>query len=243
MTREARLAQAFIDLADTLVQNFDVLDLLRRLCERCVEILDAEAAGLLLVDEHRALRVVAVSDENHGVMEVFEAQHTQGPCYDAYARVEQVLAADLGDVQPRWPDFIPLALARDWHAASAFPLRLRGQCLGALGLLERPTAALVEADAGAAQALADAATIAILQERRAREARELNEQLRGALGSRVVIEQAKGIVSARLHVGLEVAFQQLRRYSQDQNIPVRDVARRVVAGTVAPHSLSGPRQP
>ncbi len=238
MTREARLAQAFIDLADTLVQDFDVDDVLRRLCESCVEVLDVEVAGLLLVDENRSLRVVAVSDEDHGVVEIFEAQHTQGPCYDAHTRVEQVLAADLGDA-PRWPNFTPLALARGLHAASAFPLRLREQCLGALGLLERSPGTMVDADVGATQALADAATIAILQDRRSRDADELNDQLRRALGSRVVIEQAKGIVSARLHVGLEVAFQRLRRYSQDQNIPVRDVARQVVAGTVAPRSLSG----
>lgn len=239
MTREQRLVQVFVDLADTLVRGFDVLDLLHVLCERCVEVLDVGAAGAMLGAEEHELRLVAASSEKMRVLEAFEAQNGEGPCFDAYVSIAQVLVPDLNETADRWPGFTSKALDAGYRSAFGFPLRLRGQCIGALNLFRSDVGELSVADGRAGQALADAVTIAILQERALRESRELGGQLQGALDSRVVIEQAKGMVRAELDVDMDEAFERLRRYSQARNRPLREVAQQVVDGVLAPCRLPG----
>jgi GAF domain-containing protein len=240
-SREARLARAFLELADTLVQAFDLLEFLEALCAWCVDILEVDAAGVLLVDEREhELRLVAASSERMRVLEVFESQQSEGPCVDAYRTVDQVIVPDLLPSADRWPRFTPKALESGFRSAFGFPLRLRDQCIGALNLFRTEPTTLGEMDARAAQALADAAAIGILQERALREARELSEQLQHALHSRVVIEQAKGIVSNGLVVDMEEAFERLRRFSRDRNEPLRTVAERIVDGSLPPESLTRP---
>lgn len=234
VTREERLAQAFIDLADTLVHGFDMLDLLLLLSERCVDVLEVAAAGVMLAGEAGELHLVAASDESLTVLETFEAQQGEGPCFDAYVTVDQVVAPDLGQAGARWPNFAPKAMEAGFRSAFGFPLRLRGDCIGALNLFNTEASTLDEADTRVGQALADAATIAILQARVLRESRDLGGQLQSALDSRVVIEQAKGILSHRLSIGMGEAFERLRRQSQEMNLPLREVARQVVDGTLAP---------
>lgn len=242
MIREERLVRAFVELTDTLVADFDVLDFLHGLCEKCVDVLDVEAAGVLLADEGHELRLVSASSERMRVVEAFEAQHHEGPCVDAYRGVERVLAEDLAKARARWPVFVPKALDAGFGSAAGFPLRLRAQCIGALDLLLTAPGTLSGPDLVVAQALADVATVAVLQERALREARELSGQLQHALASRVVIEQAKGIVSKALGVDMEEAFARLRRYSQDWNLALSDVAERVVGRALAPENLPGARQ-
>lgn len=238
--REERLARALVGLTDTLVQGFDVLDFLHGLCEKCVDVLSVDAAGVLLADGGDELRLVAASSETMRVLEAFEAQHHEGPCVDAYRGVEQVLAADLAQARARWPGFVPKALDAGFGSAAGFPLRLRARCIGALNLFFAVPGTLP--DLVAAQAMADVATIAILQERARREAKALSGQLQHALASRVVIEQAKGIVSKALGVEMGEAFERLRGYSQDGNLPLTRVAESVVDGTLVPEDLPGPRR-
>ena len=206
MPREAMLARTLVELADTLVADFDVVELLTLLADRCVDVLDVGAAGLMLVAPDGDLRVMASSSEAMRVLELFELQAQEGPCLDCYRTGQPVVNQDLATVDGRWPRFAAEALAAGFHSVHALPMRLRGTVIGALNLFHIEPGEMRQADVDAAQALADVATIAILQHRAALEAQVLNEQLNHALNSRIVIEQAKGMVAEREGLDMEQAF-------------------------------------
>ena len=232
MSRESLLTNTFVQLADTLVDEFDVVDLLTMLAERCVEVLDVSAAGLMLAAAEGELRVVASSNEVMRLVELFELQSQEGPCLDCYRTRQPVLNEHLGAPGGRWPRFETVALEAGFHSVHALPLRLRGEAIGALNLFRVDRADLAEADIVAGQALADAATIAILQHRAVREVQLVNAQLDHALGSRIVIEQAKGVLAERAGLDVEAAFARLREHARNHNLKLVDVARGVVDGTL-----------
>ncbi|HLF98893.1 MAG TPA: GAF and ANTAR domain-containing protein [Acidimicrobiia bacterium] len=234
--RESRLARALVELADTLVDDFDVVELLTRLTDRCVEVLDVGAAGLMLVGTDGHLRVMASSSEAMRVLELFELQADEGPCLDCFATGQAVVNDDLTLDGP-WPRFAPHALAAGFRSALALPMRLRGTVIGALNLFHTSAGGMAEDDVAAAQALADVATIAILQHRAATEAQVLSEQLNHALNSRIVIEQAKGMVAERRTVDMEDAFAMLRGHARNQNLRLADVAGAVIDGTLPASAL------
>ncbi len=234
MSREALLARTFVELADTLVDNFDVVELLTRLTDRCVEVLDVTAAGLMLVAPDGDLRVVASSSEEMRVVELFELQAQEGPCPDCYRTGEPVLNQNLAADNGRWPQFGPVALEAGFRSVHAIPMRLRGQTIGALNLFRADEGLLEEADVLAAQALADAATIAILAHRAAVQTYVVTEQLNQALKSRITIEQAKGIIAERARLDMTQAFSWLRNHARIHNLLLGDVARSVIDGTVTP---------
>lgn len=240
MTREAALARTFVELADTLVDDFDVVDLLTRLTDRCVELLGVVAAGLVLVVDGD-LRLMASSSEAMRILEVFELQSDEGPCMDCYRTGQTLLNLDLAssEMQERWPRFTPEAIRSGFRYAHAVPMRLRGTILGALNLFGVETSDLSADDALAARALADIATIAILQNRAAVRAQVLNEQLSHALTSRIVIEQAKGVLAERLGLDMENSFSRLRGYARSNNLRLEDVARGVIVGTLPASELGG----
>jgi GAF domain-containing protein len=188
MAREAMLARALVDLADNLVSDFDVAELLIVLTDRCVDVLDVSAAGIMLASPAGDLRVMASSSEAMRLLELFELQAQEGPCLDCYTTGEPVLNVDLAGDDPRWPLFAERATAAGFRTVHALPLRLRGAVLGALNMFNVDAGKIRPADVAAAQALADVATIAILQHRAASEAKLLNEQLSEALNTRIVIE-------------------------------------------------------
>ena len=165
MSREALLARTLVELADTLVDDFDVVELLTRLADRCVDVLDVAAAGLMLVAPDGDLRVMASSSEAMRLLELFELQAHEGPCLDCYRTGQPVVNQDLATVNGRWPRFAAEALAAGFHSVHALPLRLRGTVIGALNLFHIEPGEMRPADVDAAQALADVATIAILQHR------------------------------------------------------------------------------
>jgi len=233
MAREPMLARTFVELADTLVDDFDVVELLTLLVDRCVEILDVSAAGLMLVAPEGDLRVVASSSEAMRVVELFELQSQEGPCLDCYRGGEPVLNQHLGTVDGRWPNFTPVALEAGFRSVHALPMRLRGAVIGALNLFRTEEGPLDATDVLAAQALADVATIAILQHRAALEAQVVNEQLNHALNSRVLIEQAKGVLAERAGLDMEHAFARLRNYARNNNRQLVDVAQDVIDGTLS----------
>lgn len=232
MTREARLAQALVELADNLVDDFDIVDLLTTLSDRCVEVLDIAAAGIMLAGADGELRVITSSSEAMRVVELFELQSHQGPCLDCYVSGTTVTSDDLAAANERWPVFAPVALDAGFRSADAVPMRLRAQVIGALNLFRSEPGGLDDSDAIVAQALADVATIALLQHRTAVEADVINEQLTRALDSRIVIEQAKGILAERHRVEMEHAFAVLRRHARDHNLRLSDVAAAVVDGNL-----------
>jgi GAF domain-containing protein len=235
--RQDRLAHAFVELADTLVEDFDVVDLLARLGERCVELFDAVAAGLLLADGQGVLRLMAATDEAIEIVELFQLQNAEGPCLDCYRRGEAVQVEDLAAAHDRWPQFVAVATDAGFCSAHAFPLRLRGRVLGALNLFRSVPGHLAPADVSAAQALADVATIAIIQHRAAHDAQELADQLHLALNSRIVVEQAKGVIAEKAAVGMDEAFALLRGYARRHQRLLGEVAQEVIDRRIPARSL------
>jgi len=235
--REALLARTLVELADTLVADFDVVELLSRLADRCVEVLEVGAAGLMLAGPDGELRVMASSSEAMRVLELFELQAREGPCLDCYRSGEAVVDTNLASAARRWPSFAAVALAAGFGSVHALPLRLRGTVIGALNLFHVEAGNMPRADVEAAQALADVATIAVLQHRASLEAQAFNQQLQHALNSRIVIEQAKGMVAERAGLDMEQAFTALRSYARSHNRRLADVAEAVIGGTLTPSAL------
>ncbi len=227
--REESVSRAFVTLADTLVDEYDVIDLLDRLAGFCVELLSADAAGIMLGDACRELRAVAASDEAAHVMELLQLQSDEGPCLDCFQTAAPVSVADLTEAAGRWPTFAAAVAHRgDFRSIHALPLRLRGRAIGALNLFGNVPGPLPELDLALGQALADVATIGILQERAIRRSEVLNEQLQSALNNRVIIEQAKGVLAQYGDLTPADAFQGLRRFARSRNLKISDVARRIV---------------
>lgn len=229
--RETRLTNTFVTLADTLVKDFDLTDLLHTLASTCVSMLEATAAGILLAGPSETLQVVASSDERMRLLELFELQNEQGPCTDCYRSGRPVHEPDLRATQ-RWPLFTARAIDEGFGSVDAIPLRLRDTRLGALNLFKDAPGGLPEDDRRVAQALADVASIGLLQERAVRESQLLAEQLQHALNSRVTIEQAKGILAEQGNLTVGDAFERLRRHARATSTPVAQVADRVIRGAL-----------
>jgi GAF domain-containing protein len=229
-TRESILANVFVALADSLVSGFDVVALFDDLAGACVELLDVTAAGLMLADSAGRLRVMASSDERSRLLELLEIQNDAGPCLDCYRGGQPVVAGDLTTEDGRWPTFAEEAVRVGFWAVYAVPMRLRDETIGALNLFHRRPRAVSDAGLRLAQALADVATIGILQQRAVRRSADLADQLQVALNSRLVIEQAKGVLAEREQVEMSPAFEMLRKYARHTGRKLSEVAAAVVSG-------------
>jgi len=206
-----RLAAIFVEIADTLVAEFDLIDFLHTLTDRAAGLVDAAAVGLLLADPRGRLEFVAGSDDTVKVLELFQLQNDEGPCLDAFRTGQAVINVDLGGASARWPRFAPRATAAGYQSVHAFPLRLRNQAIGALNVFGATKGGDFEgADVQIMQALADVAAIGLLQERTIRRGEVLTEQLQGALNSRIVIEQAKGATAQAHNISVDQAFIRIR---------------------------------
>jgi transcriptional regulator with GAF, ATPase, and Fis domain len=224
---EAVLARAFVRLADTLASDFDIVDFLQGLSADSVEILGAEAAGVMLAETGGGLRLIASSDERMRLLELFELQGAQGPCLDAFATGRPVQAS-AADSRIRWPSFAPHASEAGFQMMCAVPLRLRTDVIGALNLFRGTDELFTEAEMDIVQAMGELAAIGLIQERALREHNLLTEQLQAALTSRVIIEQAKGMLAEYLNTTVDDAFRLLRNYARDRNRKLSQVAREVV---------------
>jgi len=227
------LSDTFVDLADTMVADFDVIDFLHMLTDRTVRLLAASAAGVVLADPRGELRVAAASSEQAELLELFQLQNDQGPCLECFRTGRPVTAADLAGPAQRWPRFAQAAVQAGFRTVEALPMRLRDQVIGALNLFRAEPGPLDPVDLRIGQALADVATIGLLHERNMRRSDTLNEQLQTALNSRVVIEQAKGKLAERLGLDMDQAFSVLRDYARSRNRRLSDLARAMVDGTEA----------
>jgi GAF domain-containing protein len=231
--RERLVGEAFVALADTLVDDYDMIELLDRLVGYSVALLAADAAGIMLGDARAELRVVASSSEDAEVMELLALQADEGPCLECFQTGAPVSVPDLADAVARWPGFVAAVSQRGaFRSVHALPLRLRGRPIGVLSLFHGAPGALPVADLALGQALADVATIGILSERAIRSSEVLSEQLQTALNSRVIIEQAKGVLAQRDGIGMEAAFDRMRRYARTNNRRLGELARQVVTGEV-----------
>jgi hypothetical protein len=225
--RETRVLDAVVSLVDSLLADFDVVDLLTELTERCAQLLDVEAAGLLLVDPLEQLRLLAATSEETHELELFQLQADEGPCMDCYSTGQPVSVADLQAEADRWPRFVPAALDAGFASVHAVPMRAAGIVLGALGFFGARPGALSDADLLVGQTLAHIASVAILQEH-APTPSTVMPQLRSALTGRVLVEQAKGFLRESLDISVEQAFQLLRRYARTNGEHLTDVARRLM---------------
>jgi GAF domain-containing protein len=234
------LSDTFIDLADTMVADFDVIDFLHMLADRSTQLLPVAAAGVLLADPRGQLRVAAASSEAAGLVELFQIQNDQGPCLDCFRTGQPVTAADLAGLERRWPRFAAAATQAGFGAVHALPMRLRDQVIGALNLFSAQAGPLSQDDLRIGQALADVATIGLLQERNVRRVETLAEQLQAALNSRVVIEQAKGRLAERLGLDMDQAFALLRGHARNTNQRLTDVARHVIDSPIGDFPVPAP---
>jgi hypothetical protein len=231
VNREQRLADTFVELADTLIDEFDVIDFLQVLAVRCVELLEVAAAGIMLADQAGSLMTVAASDERARLLELFEVQSDEGPCRDCYRLGAAVVNVDLDGALGRWPRFAPQAISGGFRSANALPLRLRSQVIGSLNLFHAGAGGLGGDALRLAQALADAATIGILQQRSISRGEAVAGQLQSALTSRIVIEQAKGVLTERLQISPDDAFAMLRAAARSRNRLLSELAREVASGS------------
>jgi hypothetical protein len=226
--RETRVLNAVVALVDSLLDDFDVVDLLTGLTERCAELLDVEAAALLLADPLHQLRLLAATSEQARELELFQLQADEGPCVDCYATGQPVSIADIQPAIDQWPRFVPAAVRAGFASVHAVPMRAAGIVLGALGLFGARTGELDEADLLVGQTLAHIACVAILQEHPPTPL-TVTPQLRSALTGRVVVEQAKGLLREMLDVSVEEAFSLLRTYARDSGEHLTDVSRRLMS--------------
>src|SRR4029077_10551473 len=219
------LSDTFVELADTMVADFDVIDFLHLLTDRSVALLGASAGGVTPADPRGGLRVGAASSEEAGLLELFQLQNDQGPCLECFRTGQAVTATDLAGPAPRWPRFAEAAARSGFRTVQALPMRLRDQVIGALNLFGAEPGPFGPGDLRIAQALADVATIGLLHERNVRRTETVAEQLQAALNSRVIIEQAKGKLAERLSTDMDRAFTMLRDYARNTNQRLTNVAR------------------
>jgi GAF domain-containing protein len=237
--REQDVVTALVSLAGGMVTGeADVVELLSQLTSDCARLLDVAEAGLLLADDQAVLSVMAASSEAVGHVEALQVQRAEGPCLDCYHGGRPVRVADLEQERDRWPQFVPTALAAGFSSVHAVPMRLRDTVLGSLGLFGAQTGQLNDADLGLAQGMADVASIALVQERAASDRQAVNDQLQQALTSRVVLEQAKGVLSHTADVDMPTAFAMLRRYARDHNLRLSVLAHDVVHRTTPAHAIA-----
>jgi transcriptional regulator with GAF, ATPase, and Fis domain len=228
---DRHLAEAFVELADTLVDDFDVVDFLHQVTVRCAQVLGVSAAGVLLTDQRGTLQVVAASTEQTRLLELLQLQTDQGPYPECFHTGRPVAVADLSTATSRWPRFVAQARQIGFASVHALPMRLRTDVIGALNLFGTRPGALDPDTVRLGQALADVATIGLLQARAIRERETLAEQLQTALNSRVIIEQAKGVIAERRHLDMDASFTLLRSTARTSNRRLSDLAHAVVDGS------------
>lgn len=243
-SRETRINNAFVTLADTLTSDFDVVDLLHTLVEETAQILGIEAGGLMLADPQGHLQLMTSTSESADLVEIMQLAAAAGPCIDCFNTGTAVSVPDIQQSDGRWPAFQRAALQQGFHSVHATPMKLRGQIIGTMNLFGTSRGAVSDRDAAVAKALADVATIGILQERLIREGQVIAEQLHSALDSRVIIEQAKGIIAHSQSVDMGDAFSVLRSYARNNNVTIRSVAEQISNRTLTVHAMLGaPQRP
>lgn len=229
---EQQVRQTFVELADTLVDDYDTIAFLDALAHRVTNLLDVAACGLVLADHRDALNLIAASDEDSRMLELMQLQNSEGPCLECYRTGAPVQHADLADADKRWPRFAPAAHQRGYRAVHALPMRLRKSVIGAMNLFSSVPRPLNPDQIELGQALADVATIGIMHERTVRQYEVVTEQLQSALNSRIVIEQAKGVLAERLGTSTEEAFNILRQHVRSNNHKLSETALAVVDGSL-----------
>ena len=236
-SRERDVTNAFVSVASSLATGYDVVDLLSTLTTECAQLLDVASAGLLLADQLGVLHVLAASSEHARLLEVTQLKGDEGPCVDCYRTGKPIAVPDLDDVVLRWPLFVAAAQSVGFASVHALPMRLGSNVLGALGLFGTTAGALNDDDLSLGQALADVASVALVQDTSAADKAVINEHLQRALTRRVIIEQAKGVIAQQGQLEMGVAFEVLRRYARNNDLRVTNVAHAVTSRSLPAQQL------
>ena len=231
-SREQLLATTFVELADTLVADFEIVDFLHTLATRSVELLDVDAAGIMLADQDGGLHVMASSAEEARLLELYELQSDEGPGLDCFRSGRPVTRDDLAAMTASWPAFTEQLRGLGFHSAQALPMRLRAETIGALDLFRLEPGRPSEADLRIGQAMADVATVGLIQERAIAASEQLAGQLQTALTSRIQLEQAKGVLAQRTGLPIDQAFQLMRDYARSRRRRLSDVAAHIINGSI-----------
>jgi transcriptional regulator with GAF, ATPase, and Fis domain len=234
---EREVLRALVEVADTFVDDYDVVEFLHRLAMRCVELLDVDEAGVMLADSSGGLRYLASSSEQMRLVELLELQHEEGPCLDAYLHGKVSVSGRAEEAEQLWPQFSSHARAAGLESLAGVPMRLRLDRVGALNLFSRRPGGLNQQDQNVAQAMADVATIGVLQARAIHDGQVVAAQLQTALESRIAIEQAKGIIAEHMAISVDEAFTLLRNHARAHNEKLTETARRVISGATRPEAL------
>ena len=242
MPNEREVLRALVDAADTFVADYDIVDFLHGLAEKCVAVLDVDEAGVMLTDTTKTLRYIASSSEQMRLVELLELQHEEGPCLDAYRDGRVSVSTRAEEADRLWPIFGVHAREAGFEALAGIPMRLRLDTIGSLNLFSRKPGGLSDDDRDIAQAMADIATIGVLQARAIQDGRVVTAQLQTALESRIAIEQAKGVLAEHMTITVDDAFKLLRNYARANNAKLTDTARSVVRGELLAIEL-GPQKP
>jgi len=236
-SRDEWLARTFVELADTLVADFDLIEFLAMLADRSVELLGTAEVGLVLAGP-RGLQVMAASSERMKLTELLEVQFDEGPCFECYSIGLPVLNQRLASAEVRWPRFAPKARRSGFEMVHAVPLRLRDQVIGAMNIFDSSLHEMTSTELNLLRAFADAATIGILQQRTVKQQSDLSVQLQGALNSRIAVEQAKGIVAERLKVDMDTAFGMIRHHARNHGSQLSAVADALIHGSLNATALA-----
>lgn len=231
-SRETKIINAFVKVTDTLIADFDVVDLLHTLVGECIGLVDTDAGGLMLADSLGELQLVASTSEQADFVETMQLTAGDGPCVECFVTGTPVAVADIEQSGSQWPTFQTAALGQGFHSLHATPLRLRGKVIGTINLFSKSVGELSPRNAAVVQALADVATLSIMQEHLVRESNIVAEQLQRALDSRILIEQAKGVISQLGSMDMQDAFEALRSYARSNNLSLRLVAEGVTNRTI-----------
>jgi GAF domain-containing protein len=243
MPNEREVLRALVEVADTFVADYDVVDFLHGLTARCVSLLDVDEAGVMLIDPSKTLRYVASSSEQMRLVELLELQHEEGPCLDAYRAGRVTVSTSSEEAGQRWPQFGSHANAAGFASLAGIPMRLRLDRIGSLNLFSRRPGGLSDEDQDVAQAMADIATIGVLQARAIQDGQVVATQLQTALESRIAIEQAKGVIAEHLGVTVDEGFSLLRSYARRHNTKLTEAARGIVGGALSPETLGSSKRP
>ncbi len=230
------VAATFVRLADTLVDDYDVVEFASALCQETRRLLGSDAAGVMLVAKAGELGILASTSDDVHALESFEVQFAEGPSIDAYRTGATVVASDLAACSEgpaeRWSRFGRHAVQSGFLAVSAVPMWVRSDRIGVLSVFDHQPRALPTRDLALAECLAEIASIGILSAQRVREEHDLAEQLQRALTSRVAIEQAKGTLAERLDIDVDAAFTAMRDHARSQRRPLSDVAHDILSGRI-----------
>jgi GAF domain-containing protein len=239
--RERPLVETLADLVDTIVTDFDVTDLFYRLVDTCVDLVEADEAGLLLMNRDGELGIAAATSESTHLVELLQVQAREGPCFDAFRSGEPVRTGPLDSLEAKetWPEFAPMAISAGFHSVVAVPMRWRDTTLGSLNLFRTDAGHATERDVITARALADLTTIAVVQAHAVDGAQQVIDQLQSALDTRVSIEQAKGIVAERAKLDMKEAFERIRRHARSSNSHLAEVSARIISGELGVDALTG----